>query len=405
MAGMRIGVVGAGSSVSRSRAAGRAAAGRDGHRAREGASRSRCTRPGTTAASCTPGIYYAPGSLKARAVPARRRAAAGVLRRARAPVRRVRQARRRARRVRARRGCASSSGARPPTACPACAGSSGDELREIEPHAAGVAGAALAARPRSPTTAPSRAAFADDVAAAGGAVLLGPRCARSRRGRRRRASRPAGDELEFDRLVVCAGLQSDRVARLAGDEHEPRSCRSAASTSGSPPEREQLVRGLIYPVPDPPYPFLGVHFTRRVDGGVDVGPNAVLALAREGYRRRDVALARPRRDARAGRGFRQLARKHWRTGAHEMRGSLASSAFAAEARRYVPDLAAADVVPAPAGRPRPGASTPTAPSSTTSASAASGRHRRPQRPLARRDLEPGDRRAHRRRGASQLTSI
>jgi len=108
------------------------------------------------------------------------------------------------------------------------------------------------------------------------------------------------------------------------------------------------VRGLLYPVPDPQYPFLGVHFTRRIGGGVDVGPNAVLALAREGYRRRDVSL-RDLAETLGSRGFRALARRHWRMGAHELRGSLQRTAFAAAARRYVPEVSAADLVPAAPG--------------------------------------------------------
>jgi L-2-hydroxyglutarate oxidase LhgO len=108
------------------------------------------------------------------------------------------------------------------------------------------------------------------------------------------------------------------------------------------------VRGLIYPVPDPAYPFLGVHFTRRVGGGVDIGPNAVLALAREGYRRRDISLADVR-ETFAAPGFRRLARRHWRMGVRELHGSLSRRAFIAEARSFVPELRPRDVRPAPAG--------------------------------------------------------
>ena len=102
------------------------------------------------------------------------------------------------------------------------------------------------------------------------------------------------------------------------------------------------MRGLVYPVPDPRYPFLGVHFTRRVDGTVDVGPNAVLATAREGYRRSDLVL-RDLAATLAWPGFRRLARQHWRMGLAEMRGSVSRRAFVAGARRYLPELTAADV--------------------------------------------------------------
>jgi L-2-hydroxyglutarate oxidase LhgO len=222
----------------------------------------------------------------------------------------------------------------------------GDELGRIEPHAAGVAGL------HSPTTGITdyrrvAHAFADDVRAAGGTIVLsatvtGIELARTA------LLRTSLDSFEFDRLVLCAGLHSDRLARLAGDEPEPRIVPFRGEYYRLRPEREQLVRGLLYPVPDPAYPFLGVHFTRRVGGGVDVGPNAVLAFAREGYRRRDVRL-RDVADTLVSPGFRALARRHWRMGVHELHGSLSKRTFAAEARRYVPELSADDLVPAPAG--------------------------------------------------------
>jgi (S)-2-hydroxyglutarate dehydrogenase len=114
------------------------------------------------------------------------------------------------------------------------------------------------------------------------------------------------------------------------------------------PAKRALVRGLIYPVPDPQYPFLGVHFTRRVSGDVEVGPNAVLAFEREGYRRSDVGL-RDLRDIVTLPGFWRLAGKHWRTGIAEMRGSLSVKAYMRTASRYVPAIGADDVVRAGAG--------------------------------------------------------
>ncbi len=223
----------------------------------------------------------------------------------------------------------------------------GGGLREIEPHAAGVA--AL----HSPTTAiadcPAVArAFAADVAAAGGEIRLGFEVVRLGRAGDRVTVASPHEELVFDRLVVCAGLQSDRVARLAGDAPAPAIIPGRGEYARLVPSRTDLVRGLIYPVPDPRYPFLGVHFTRRVDGGVDIGPNAVLALAREGYRRRDVRPGDVWETVRWP-GFRHLARRHWRTGAKELYGSAVKRAFVAEARGFVPALTAADVVAAPAG--------------------------------------------------------
>jgi len=112
--------------------------------------------------------------------------------------------------------------------------------------------------------------------------------------------------------------------------------------------RENLVRSLVYPVPDPRYPFLGVHFTRRIDGAVDVGPNAVLALRREGYRRRDISGADVAAML-ASSGFRRLAAEHWRTSLRELSGSIFASAYLAHARRYIPELTAADIERAGSG--------------------------------------------------------
>jgi len=223
----------------------------------------------------------------------------------------------------------------------------GSALREIEPHAGGIAGL------HSPTTAITdyRAvarALAEDIRARGGEVRLGAevRGITSRKGGVR--AETSADTFEFDLLVICAGLQGDRLARLAGDQREPTIVPFRGEYYWLKPDREALVRSLLYPVPDPQYPFLGVHFTRRVGGGVHVGPNAVLAFAREGYRRRDVRLSDVF-ETFASHGFRTLARKQWRMGAHELRGSLSRRAFAAVARRYVPEVTADDLVPAPAG--------------------------------------------------------
>jgi L-2-hydroxyglutarate oxidase LhgO len=222
------------------------------------------------------------------------------------------------------------------------------ELRELEPHVAGIA--AL----HSPTTAivdyvavterlaaDARAAGADirtgfevtGLRSAGGGVVV---------------TSTAGEEVAVDRVVLCAGLQVDRLARLAGDDDAPRIVPFRGEYYALRPEKRALVNGLVYPVPDPRYPFLGVHLTPRFDGEVLVGPNAVLALAREGYRWRDVSPAELAAIARFP-GFRRFARQHWRTGLAEMRGSLSKKAYTAAARRYVPELTVDDMVPAAAG--------------------------------------------------------
>ncbi len=149
-------------------------------------------------------------------------------------------------------------------------------------------------------------------------------------------------------VVLCAGLQSDTLAAAAGDDASPAIVPFRGEYFRLVPGRTDLVRGLVYPVPDPAYPFLGVHFTPRVDGTVDIGPNAVLATAREGYRRRDVDLGELWRTLRWP-GSRTLFRQHWRAGLGEMHGSLSKRAYVATARAYLPELRAADVVRAPAG--------------------------------------------------------
>jgi L-2-hydroxyglutarate oxidase LhgO len=225
---------------------------------------------------------------------------------------------------------------------------SGAELRELEPDVAGVA--ALL----SPTTAivdykAITQSFGEDLTRSGGELHLGTPVTRVRR--------VSDDRVEIDtpggahalsRLVICAGLQADLLATAAGDTPAPEIIPFRGEYLRLRPHAVGRVRRLIYPVPDPRYPFLGVHLTPRVDGTADLGPNAVLALAREGYRRRDVSLEELRRLASSG-AFWRLARQHWMTGVREMRGSLWRRAYLAEARTYLPWLGPGDVMAAPAG--------------------------------------------------------
>lgn len=215
-------------------------------------------------------------------------------------------------------------------------------IREIEPNAVGVAGL------YSPRTAitdyPAIAqSFADDFEAAGGQLFLN-RTVSSITPNLNGVAMQVGDEsLTFDRVVICAGLQSDRVAALTGDDAEPAIVPFRGEYYRLVTEKNQLVKGLIYPVPDPNYPFLGVHFTRRVDGGIDVGPNAVFALAREGYKRSDFN-ARDVIETLQWSGFRNLASKHWKMGISELVGSLSKHQFLNRARIYIPELQDNDVI-------------------------------------------------------------
>jgi L-2-hydroxyglutarate oxidase len=222
-----------------------------------------------------------------------------------------------------------------------------EELVELEPHTVG------AAALHSPGTGivdfrAVAGAFADDVREAGGAIATG--CAVRRlvtRDRRVRVVHSRG-ETAARYAVFCAGAWSDRLAVKSGAPADPRIIPFHGGYFRLRPERRALVRSLIYPVPDPELPFLGAHLTRQIDGDVLLGPTALLAGARDAYklrrvRGRDVAstLAWP--------GTWRMAARWWRTGIVELRHSFLRRALAAELRRYVPALEAKDILPGPAG--------------------------------------------------------
>lgn len=222
-----------------------------------------------------------------------------------------------------------------------------DELREVEPHAAGLA--ALHS-PRTAITdyAAVAEALARDVIEAGGEVLL-------RRTVTGIARVPGGIEVRtphstkrVDRLVICGGLESDRLGRLAGGPAGPRIVPFRGEYMRVVPAKQELVRGMVYPVPDPRYPFLGVHFTRRVDGALEVGPNAFLAGSRSDYGRLGID-ARDLAETLAWPGFWRFSRAHWRTGLDELRGVLSRRAYMRAAARYVPEVGPDDVVRAGLG--------------------------------------------------------
>ena len=223
----------------------------------------------------------------------------------------------------------------------------GDAIAEVEPH---VRGLAAIHSPRTAVVdfAAVAAAVADDVVRAGGSLRTNSPVTALHRRNGRIVVRAGGEEYSFDRLVVCAGLQSDRVSRMAGASADPQIVPFLGMYYRLIPDRRDLVKSLVYPVPDPRYPFLGVHLTRTVHDDVLVGPNALLGLAREGYRPTRVSL----RDTAAvlrWPGFYRLAGQHWRAGARELRGAISRHAFVSAARRYVPDLADRDVERATTG--------------------------------------------------------
>lgn len=223
----------------------------------------------------------------------------------------------------------------------------GAGIADIEPHAVGLA--AL----HSPVTAITdfvaiARAYADDIERAGGEIMVSTPVTSIQRGVDGiRVTTPRGPR-RLRRLVICAGLHADRVSRPVDGHPGPRIVPFRGEYMNVAPDKRDFVRGLIYPVPDPRYPFLGVHFTRRVSGEVEVGPNAVLALRREGYRWRDVG-PRDVGEILSWPGFWRMARTHWRTGITEVRGSLSVTSYMRVASRYVPEIGAADVVRAGAG--------------------------------------------------------
>jgi (S)-2-hydroxyglutarate dehydrogenase len=224
-------------------------------------------------------------------------------------------------------------------------------IRELEPHVVGLRGL------WSPTTGiidfrRLALSYADDVVELGGSIrtswtVVGI----DERTTECILSDPSGDAVSARVVISCAGLWADRVARLSGDSASARGFRIVpfrgdyyTLIDGG----RDLVRGLVYPVPDPRFPFLGVHFTRRHDGEVWAGPNAVLALKRTGYRRRDIS-PRDLADSVGYRGFLRLAARHWRFGAAEMWRDLSKRAFLADMRRYIPELRSDQIRFGPSG--------------------------------------------------------
>jgi L-2-hydroxyglutarate oxidase len=219
------------------------------------------------------------------------------------------------------------------------------EIREIEPHATGLV--AL----HSPETAITdfvaiARSVAGEIEAAGGEVRLSTEVTGIEQNAGGITVTTARGPEKVDRLVVCAGLQSDRL--VADRKSGPRIVPFRGEYMTVAAAKREFVRGMVYPVPDPRYPFLGVHYTRRVSGELEVGPNAVLALEREGYRRSGVK-AQDVRDIVTWPGFWRMARQHWRTGVTEVRGTLSKRAYMRFAQRYVPDIDVADVVRARSG--------------------------------------------------------
>jgi L-2-hydroxyglutarate oxidase len=224
---------------------------------------------------------------------------------------------------------------------------SGAQAREHEPHVAARAALHVAETGVIDYRAVC-AVLVRRLREAGATLLPGTEVVGGLDGSREVVLQTSRGEVAADVVVTCAGLHADRVARLLGHEPSVRIIPFRGEYRSLTPDAAHLVRGLVYPVPDPTLPFLGVHLTRGVDGDVHAGPNAVLALAREGYGWGDVSphdLAGVLGYA----GFWRLARTHRRSGLAEVARSLSAQRFTQSVRRLVPDIGDADLVPARAG--------------------------------------------------------
>jgi L-2-hydroxyglutarate oxidase len=222
-----------------------------------------------------------------------------------------------------------------------------EEIREYEPHASGLRGLHV------PDTgivdykavASRLARLAQDR---GCRMMVASRVVGCRSGDGGLILQTYANEIRCRALVNCGGLQSDRVARMCGVDPGVRIVPFRGEYYELLPSRQFLVKNLIYPVPDPSFPFLGVHFTRMIEGGIEAGPNAVLAFKREGYRKSDIRL-RDLTDTLAYTGFWRMAGRFWKTGMGEMWRSFSKHAFVKALQRLLPELRAEDVVASGSG--------------------------------------------------------
>jgi L-2-hydroxyglutarate oxidase LhgO len=222
-----------------------------------------------------------------------------------------------------------------------------EELREIEPHATGVAALHV---PGTGVTDFAKVCekYAELVAAQGGTVRTFAEVIAIRQNGQETVVETSGGDFSVRWVINCAGLFSDRISRMAGETPDVQIVPFRGEYYDLVPARASLVRALIYPVPDPRFPFLGVHFTRRIHGNVDAGPNAIFAFKREGYRSGDFSL-RDTMESLAFPGFWRVAAKHWRMGKDEAQRSVSKGSFVAGLQRLVPEVQGEDLVPGGSG--------------------------------------------------------
>lgn len=222
-----------------------------------------------------------------------------------------------------------------------------ERLLELEPHVAGIKAIHVPEAGIVDYVGVCRK-LAEKHTARGGEILTGARVLGVKRTSGSVVVESTAGAVEADYLVTCAGLQSDRVARMTGQDPQTQIVPFRGEYYELFPEAEHLCRALIYPVPDPKFPFLGVHFTRMIHGGVECGPNAVLAFAREGYRLTDVNLW-DFLESVTYPGFVRLAIRNWQTGLGEMWRSISKAAFVKALQRLVPAIRCEHLKSAPSG--------------------------------------------------------
>jgi L-2-hydroxyglutarate oxidase len=221
------------------------------------------------------------------------------------------------------------------------------EIREIEPHCAGVRGLYVPQTGIVDFVAVAEK-YAAKISAAGGRIMLGEKAETIRRVNGSVEVVSTSQTLSTKFLVTCGGLHSDRLARQTQPDLPLRIIPFRGEYYLLKPEAHGLVRHLIYPVPDPAFPFLGVHFTRMIGGGVECGPNAVFAFAREGYHKFDFDLA-DTLETFAWPGFRRIVRKYWRAGVGEFRRSMFKSDFVRALQKLIPEIRESHLEPGGAG--------------------------------------------------------
>ena len=222
-----------------------------------------------------------------------------------------------------------------------------ERLGELEPHAAGLRAIHVPEAGIVDYREVCRK-LAELISQRGAEIRFGHQVCAIRQSERAGGVETTGGDVAGDLLVNCTGLHCDRVTRMGGVRPEAKIVPFRGEYYELTSEATHLCRNLIYPTPDPKFPFLGVHFTRMIHGGVECGPNAVLAFAREGYRKRDINL-RDLCESLTYMGFLRMASRHWRTGMGEMWRSFSKQAFVKALSRLLPAIRAEHLVAAPAG--------------------------------------------------------